>query len=31
VPAESVVAGSSPDLIVRPRKRLLSESFFVLP
>jgi serine O-acetyltransferase len=28
VPAESVVAGSSPDLIVRPRKRHLSETFF---
>jgi serine O-acetyltransferase len=28
VPAESVVAGSSPDLIVRPRKRHLSEAFF---
>ncbi len=31
VPAESVVAGASPDLIIRPRKRLLSESFFELP
>ncbi len=28
VPAESVVAGTSPDLIVRPRKRALSEEFF---
>jgi serine O-acetyltransferase len=28
VPAESVVAGSSPQLIVRPRKRHLSETFF---
>lgn len=28
VPAESVVAGSSPDLVIRPRKRRLSESFF---
>jgi serine O-acetyltransferase len=31
VPAESVVAGSSPDLTVRPRKRHLSEMFFDLP
>jgi serine O-acetyltransferase len=31
VPGESVVAGSSPDLIVRPRKRRLSEAFFDLP
>ena len=31
VPAESIVAGTSPDLIVRPRKRHLSESFFDLP
>jgi serine O-acetyltransferase len=28
VPAESVVAGSSPDLVIRPRKRHLSEAFF---
>jgi serine O-acetyltransferase len=28
VPAESVVAGSSPDLVIRPRKRHLSETFF---
>jgi serine O-acetyltransferase len=31
VPAESVVAGSSPDLVIRPRKRHLSETFFDLP
>jgi serine O-acetyltransferase len=31
VPAESVVAGSSPDLLIRPRKRRLSEEFFDLP
>ncbi len=31
VPAESVVAGSSPDLVIRPRKRHLSEMFFDLP
>jgi serine O-acetyltransferase len=31
IPAESVVAGTSPDLIVRPRKRRLSETFFDLP
>jgi serine O-acetyltransferase len=30
VPAESVVAGTSPDLIVRPRKRALTEEFFRL-
>lgn len=30
VPAESVVAGRSPDLVVRPRKRLLTEEFFAL-
>jgi serine O-acetyltransferase len=30
VPAESVVAGRSPDLIIRPRKRQLSEDFFRL-
>ena len=30
VPAESVVAGSSPDLIIRPRKRHLTEEFFRL-
>jgi serine O-acetyltransferase len=28
VPAESVVAGTSPDLVIRPRKRHLTESFF---
>ena len=28
VPAESIVAGFSPELIVRPRKRHLSETFF---
>ena len=31
VPAESVVAGTSPDLVIRPRKRHLSETFFELP
>jgi serine O-acetyltransferase len=31
VPAESVVAGSSPNLVIRPRKRRLSETFFDLP
>jgi serine O-acetyltransferase len=31
VPAECVVAGSSPELIIRPRKRHLSETFFDLP
>ncbi len=30
VPPESVVAGTSPDLIVRPRKRALAEEFFRL-
>lgn len=30
VPAESVVAGSSPNLVIRPRKRHLSEAFFDL-
>jgi serine O-acetyltransferase len=30
VPAESVVAGSSPQLIIRPRKRHLTEEFFRL-
>lgn len=30
VPAESVVAGSSPALTIRPRKRALTESFFYL-
>jgi serine O-acetyltransferase len=30
VPAASVVAGASPELIVRPRKRHLSETFFDL-
>lgn len=28
VPAESVVAGTSPNLVIRPRKRLLTEEFF---
>jgi serine O-acetyltransferase len=28
VPAESVVAGTSPDLVIRPRKRHLTEEFF---
>jgi serine O-acetyltransferase len=28
VPAESVVAGTSPNLVIRPRKRDLAESFF---
>lgn len=28
VPAGSVVAGSSPNLVIRPRKRYLAESFF---
>jgi hypothetical protein len=31
VPAESVVAGTSPNLVVRPRKRRLAESFFDIP
>jgi len=31
VPAESVVAGTSPNLVIRPRKRRLSETFFDLP
>ncbi len=30
VPGYSVVAGSSPDLVIRPRKRELAESFFDL-
>jgi serine O-acetyltransferase len=30
VPAGSVVAGSSPELTIRPRKRLLAEAFFRL-
>jgi serine O-acetyltransferase len=30
VPAESVVAGSSPNLTIRPRKRHLTETFFRL-
>jgi serine O-acetyltransferase len=30
VPPESVVAGSSPELIIRPRKRRLTEEFFRL-
>jgi serine O-acetyltransferase len=31
VPAECVVAGASPDLVIRPRKRHLAESFFEIP
>jgi serine O-acetyltransferase len=30
VPAESVVAGTSPNLVIRPRKRHLTESFFYI-